>query len=76
MVRLFKKLNIKIRNSRNWNSGSKSTYSYFLYRKVRNVSENYLKILTLKKHPKIKLQHLRKIRIGTFGLLLHQINSI
>ena len=36
---------------------------------------NYLRILTGKKHPKIKLQRLRKIRILTFGSLLHQINS-
>ena len=28
-----------------------------------------LKILTGKKHPKIELQHLRKIRIWTFGSL-------
>ena len=34
-----------------------------------------LKILTGKKHPKIKLQRLQKIRILTFGLLVHQINS-
>ena len=34
-----------------------------------------LRILTGKKHPKIKLERLRKIRIWTFGLLLHQINS-
>ena len=34
-----------------------------------------LRILTGKKHPKIKLQRLRKIRIWTFGLLVHQINS-
>ena len=31
-----------------------------------------LRILTRKKHPKIKLQRLRKIRIWTFGLLVHQ----
>ena len=34
-----------------------------------------LRILTGKKHPKIKLQRLRKIRIWTFGSLVHQINS-
>ena len=35
-----------------------------------------LRILTGKKHPKIKFQCLRKIRIlTTFGLLVHQINS-
>ena len=32
-------------------------------------------ILTGKKHPKIKLQRWRKIRILTFGSLVHQINS-
>ena len=34
-----------------------------------------LRIFTGKKHPKIKLQRLRKIRILTFGSLVHQINS-
>ena len=34
-----------------------------------------LKKLTGKKHPKIKLQRLLKIRIWTFGSLVHQINS-
>ena len=34
-----------------------------------------LRILIGKKHPKIKLQRLRKIRIWTFGSLVHQINS-
>ena len=34
---------------------------------------SYLRILTGKKHPKIKLQHLRKIRIWTFGSLVDQI---
>ena len=33
-----------------------------------------LRILTRKKHPKIKLQRLRKIRIWSFGSLVHQIN--
>ena len=33
------------------------------------------KILTVKNHPKMKLQRLRKIRIWAFGSLLHQINS-
>ena len=38
--------------------------------------KNYLlRILTVKKHPKIKLQHLRKIQIRTFGSMVHQINS-
>ena len=39
-------------------------------------SHEDLKILTGKKHPKIKLQRSRKIRIWTFGSLVHQINSI
>ena len=34
-----------------------------------------LRILTGKKQPKIKLQRLQKIRIWTFGSLVHQINS-
>ena len=34
-----------------------------------------LGILTQKKHPKTKLQCLRKIQRWTFGSLLHQINS-
>ena len=34
-----------------------------------------LRILTGKKHSKIKLQRLRKIRILTFGSLVYQINS-
>ena len=34
-----------------------------------------LRILTGKKHPKIELQRLRKIRILTFGSLVHQVNS-
>ena len=35
-----------------------------------------LRILTGKKHPKIKFQRLRKIRIWTFGSLVHQINFL
>ena len=34
-----------------------------------------LRILTGKNHPKIKLLGLQKIRTGTCGLLVHQINS-
>ena len=34
-----------------------------------------LRILTWKKHHKITLQRLRKIRIWTFASLVHQINS-
>ena len=36
---------------------------------------NPLRILTRKKHPKIKLQRLQKIQILAFGSLVHQINS-
>ena len=35
----------------------------------------YVRILTRKMHPKIKLQRLRKIRIWTFASLVHQIKS-
>ena len=34
-----------------------------------------LRILTGKKHSKIKLQRLRKIKMWTLGSLVHQINS-
>ena len=39
-------------------------------------ARDYLRILTEKKHGQIKLQHLKKVRIWTFGWLVHQINSI
>ena len=42
---------------------------------LETVAESNLRILTEKKNPKIKLQRLRKIRIWTFGSLVHQINS-
>ena len=45
----------------------------FLYKTAP--SKPMLRILTGKEHPKIKLQRLQKIRIWTFGLLVHQINS-
>ena len=35
-----------------------------------------LRILTGKKHPKIKLRRLRKIPILTIGSLIHQIDSL
>ena len=38
---------------------------YILYTSI-----SHLRILTEKKHPKIKLQRLRKIRISTFGSLV------
>ena len=34
-----------------------------------------LRKLTVKKHPKIKLKRLRKTRIWTFVLLVHQTNT-
>ena len=42
---------------------------------IINLFQFGLRILTGKKHPKIKLQRLQKIRICTFGSLVHQINS-
>ena len=42
---------------------------------IKHILKVFLRILTGKKHPKIKLQCLRKIRIWTFGSLVHQINS-
>ena len=48
--------------------------SYKLYISYLNVGV-ILRILTGEKHPKIKLQRLRRIRILTFGSLVHQINS-
>ena len=41
-----------------------------------NISwKEHIKDTHRKKHPKIKLQQLRKIRILAFGSLVHQINS-
>ena len=40
-----------------------------------NFNKDFLRILTGKKQPKIKLQRLRKIRILTFWSLVHQSNS-
>ena len=42
---------------------------------ISNRKSFYLRTLTGKKYPKIKLQCLQKIRIWTFGSLVHQINS-
>ena len=64
-------------------SGCVSVQTYVLifylkspeYRKGLKSRANGLKILTGKKYPKIKLLHLRKIRIWTFGSLVLQINS-
>ena len=39
------------------------------------IHENTLRILTEKKHPKIKLQCLQKIQIWIFRSLVHQIKS-
>ena len=41
---------------------------------LRALNKNQIIDLFLK-HPKIKLQRFRKIRIWTFGSLLHQIDS-
>ena len=38
-------------------------------------SSNSLRMLSAKKHAKIKLQRLRKMRIWIFGSLVHQSNS-
>ena len=35
-----------------------------------------LRILAGKKYHQIKLQHLQKVQIWAFGLLVHQINSL
>ena len=48
--------------------------NYFLV-KQKNFMIFVLRILTGKKHPKIKLQHLKNIRIWTFESLVHQGNS-
>ena len=50
------------------------TQKSILYKRL-NFQVKRLRILTGKKHPKIKLQRLRKILILTFGSLVHQINS-
>ena len=36
----------------------------------------YLRILTGKKYRQVKLQRLQKVRIWTFGSLVHQINYL
>ena len=64
-------------------SGCVSVQTYVLifylkspeYRKGLKSRANGLRILTGKKYPKIKLLHLRKIRIWTFKSLVLQINS-
>ena len=57
----------------------KETYDVSISQMKKLFSKNPallgLRILTGKKHPKIKLQRLRKIRIWTSGLLVHQIKS-
>ena len=56
---------------------SKFDWGSYIISIAKTASKNIgvLRILTGKKHPKITLQHLRKIRIWTFGLSVHQINS-
>ena len=46
----------------------------FLNVPFRGPLRNFLMILIEKKHPKIKLKRLRKMRIWTFESLVHQIN--
>ena len=46
----------------------------FIGRCPTNVERPILRIFTGKKHPKIKLQRLREIRIWTSGPMVHQIN--
>ena len=43
---------------------------------MRNQFVTPLRILTEKKHRQIKLQRLQKVRIWTFGQLVHQIKSL
>ena len=45
------------------------------YTELNNKEPFHLRMLTGKKHPKIKLQRLQKVRIWTFGSLVYQINS-
>ena len=55
-----------------------SVASFILFMMTKSISRNdilLLRILTGKKHPKIKPQGLRKMRIWTFGSLVHQISS-
>ena len=42
------------------------------YIELNNKEPFHLRMLTEKKHPKIKLQRLQKVRIWTFGSLVHQ----
>ena len=53
----------------------KMAMCYFHSFDFKKLKKNSLRILTGKKHPIIKLQHLQKIQKWTFGLLVHQINS-
>ena len=59
-------LGLVLEYSHNKRKESLENGPYFLY--------VCLRILTEKKHPKIKLQRLRKIQISTSGSLVHQIN--
>ena len=58
----------------NKNKTSKLHNSEILKFKKQN-KRSKLRILTWKKHPKIKLLRLQKIRIWTLGSFVHQINS-
>ena len=55
--------------------GSINTKNFFSEKLLSITFDCKLRILTEKKHPKIKLQRLRKIRICKFGSLVRQINS-
>ena len=56
------------------NEPMKVTGSSEIFKTMYHIG-SYFKIITGKKHPKIKLQRLRNIRILTFGSLVNQINS-
>ena len=51
-----------------WNLNSISAHNY--------AKLSLLRILTGKKHRQMKLQHLQKVEIQAFGLLVQQINSL
>ena len=54
----------------------KSIQSYHFFEVlVKHAVKHLIKDTHRKKHPKTKLQRLRKIQILIFGSLVHQINS-
>ena len=60
---------------RNETSGDHEKSEESLLHRLLVVNNFTSRILTGNKHPKIKLEHLRKIQIWTFGSLVHQIDS-